>query len=204
MVQQQQPQPLSTNSSGSVNSRFQELIRKKSKFFSSRANNSQHHQKQQEQQNQQDLSKRHSTLGITTNHSPNTTLSTTSSPNSIPTGSINRSRTTSTYSDYIFSLDISGSSIYHSTSSTSSSIHSSNSIKSQHSSESRLTLQSLASNNNNNTGSSCVNLKADTSLLPHQSSLHRIASESPNVTNMVQPRYFSVSDVFIYFPLNPN
>lgn len=169
----------------------QESILKKSKstfkLFSSLANNSQHHHHKQ-----QKSSKRHSTPGITANHSPTTTISS--------TASIARPKTTSTYSEYLLSLDTYNSSMYHSSSSTSSSIHSANSIKSQHSNESRLKLQSLASNNNNNTISTTgvTSNKEDSTLLsPHQSSLHRIASKAASVPNMVQPRYFSVGAIFI-------
>jgi hypothetical protein len=91
--------------------------------------------------------------------------------------SIVRPRTTSTYSEYILGLETSNNSIHYSTASSSSS------IKSQQSAESRLTLQSLASTNNNH----------DLLLPSHQSTtLSRLAAESASAT-INQPRYFSVS-----------
>ncbi|KAG2196678.1 hypothetical protein INT46_002638, partial [Mucor plumbeus] len=112
-----------------------------------------------------------SSSGGTTSSTDTTSAS---SPSPTPSSTSTRPRTTSTYSEYILGLETSGSSIYHSSSSASST-HSNNSIKSQHSHESRLTLQSLLSKE----------------LLPQQSSLHRLASESP--ASVSQPRYFSPS-----------
>lgn len=92
-----------------------------------------------------------------------------------------RPRVVSAYSEYILNAPPSEhSSIYHHSTSSASSIHS---TKSYHSQDSKMTLKSLASNNNQST------ISKDGS---YQSSLYRIASESTNsIAN--QPRYFSVS-----------
>ncbi|KAG2237280.1 hypothetical protein INT48_009013 [Thamnidium elegans] len=94
-------------------------------------------------------------------------------PNSPTPSGIVRPRTTSTYSEYILGLETSNNSIHYSTSSSSGS-----SIKSQLSADSRLTLQSLASNNN----------PTDV-LLPQQSMLSKFAADA----SINQPRYFSPS-----------
>lgn len=165
------PTPTTNNS----NSRFsiikQDLVRKKSKstfkLFTALASPANKPSNKEKLGHARSASS--SGSGTTTTSSNNTTSPSSPSP-STPT----RPRTTSTYSEYILGLETSGSSIYHSSSSASST-HSNNSIKSQHSHESRLTLQSLASKE----------------LLPQQSSLHRLASESSASIN--QQRYFSVS-----------
>lgn len=153
----------------------QDLVRKKSKstfkLFTALANPA------SKPSNKEKLGHTRSTSssgsGTTTASSNNTTSPSSPSPSSTST----RPRTTSTYSEYILGLETSGSSIYNSSSSASST-HSNNSIKSHHSHESRLTLQSLASKE----------------LLQQQSSLHRLASESSASIN--QQRYFSVSFFF--------
>ncbi|GAN09109.1 hypothetical protein MAM1_0244d08631 [Mucor ambiguus] len=165
------PAPTTNNS----NSRFsiikQDLVRKKSKstfkLFTALASPASKPSNKEKLGHTRSAS---SSGSGTTTASSNTTASPSSPSPSTPT----RPRTTSTYSEYILGLETSGSSIYHSSSSASST-HSNNSIKSQHSHESRLTLQSLASKE----------------LLPQQSSLHRLASESS--TSINQQRYFSPS-----------
>ena len=141
----------------------QELMRKKSKstfkLFSSLTSSNSSSNLQQQQQ------------------SSSSNVSLTSSPSQ---SSIARPRTTSTYSDYILGLEASNNSIYYSTTSSSNS-----SIKSQQSAESKLTLHSLASTNNNHDV-----------ILPHQSTLSRLAAESGTAIN--QPRYFSVSSMLLY------
>lgn len=104
-------------------------------------------------------------------------------PNSPTPSGIVRPRTTSTYSEYILGLETSNHSIHYSTSSSSCA----SSIKSQLSADSRLTLQSLASNH----------LPADV-LSPQQSMLGKFAAEA----SINQPRYFSVScpnDYYSYY-----
>lgn len=165
-----------TPTPNSSNSRFsmikQDLVRKKSKstfkLFTALASPASKPSNKEKLGHARSASS--SGSGTTTATSNTTSSPSSPSPSSTPT----RPRTTSTYSEYILGLETSGSSIYHSSSSASST-HSNNSIKSQHSHESRLTLQSLASKE----------------LLPQQSSLHRLASESSASIN--QQRYFSVS-----------
>ncbi|CAO3654692.1 unnamed protein product [Mucor fragilis] len=165
-----------TPTPNSSNSRFsmikQDLVRKKSKstfkLFTALASPASKPSNKEKLGHARSASS--SGSGTTTATSNTTSSPSSPSPSSTPT----RPRTTSTYSEYILGLETSGSSIYHSSSSASST-HSNNSIKSQHSHESRLTLQSLASKE----------------LLPQQSSLHRLASESSASIN--QQRYFSPS-----------
>ncbi|KAL9558817.1 hypothetical protein MBANPS3_000717 [Mucor bainieri] len=166
------PTPTTNNSNSRFSMIKQDLVRKKSKstfkLFTALASPANKPSNKEKLGHARSASS--SGSGTTTASSTNTTMPSSPSPSSTPT----RPRTTSTYSEYILGLETSSSSIYHSSSSASST-HSNNSIKSQHSHESRLTLQSLASKE----------------LLPQQSSLHRLASESSASIN--QQRYFSPS-----------
>ncbi|KAL7315788.1 hypothetical protein PS15m_004963 [Mucor circinelloides] len=166
------PAPTTNNSNSRFSMIKQDLVRKKSKstfkLFTALANPASKPSNKEKLGHTRSAS--NSGSGTTTTSSNNTTSPSSPSPSSTST----RPRTTSTYSEYILGLETSGSSIYNSSSSASST-HSNNSIKSHHSHESRLTLQSLASKE----------------LLQQQSSLHRLASESSASIN--QQRYFSPS-----------